>query len=372
MRRPRIARCRALLGLVIGFLATGVTGCASYSEAIAVNPVEGTVDWFVREKRDDACVALSVERDGRCRLSAHNCTEHSIFRIASVSKLMLYLLVLELQEERVIDLEAPVTRYYKGRLADEYQGVSLRDLLENRSGLPREFLFGWNPVDLIEAANCGFWGTDIYRTFGERESFENCLNAWYVRRMVRARERQYSNVGFALLMMAITDHLSLSIDELVKTRLVDKYGLVDTSFDPTGEMAQRYTRACAGSLPWLKGRGESVPDHRLGEVARDTGGIRSSAADVRRIGAVYWSMIDALCTASLVDKELVGALEVKVLSSGRRILYRQGMIYGGASFVGFDPEDHRLVIILRNVTSWPSDEGFDLMDRLAAAESPGR
>lgn len=365
---PRISRFGAILLILIVLVTICVTGCYGFRDAIVTNPIDGTVDWFVCEKRDDACIAACVERDGRLMRAAHNCDEHSIFRIASVSKLMFVLIIRELSDERAIDLEAPITQYYKGYLAEEYRQVALRDLLENRSGLPREFLFGWNPMDLIEVANCGFWGTDIYRTFGERENFEKCLNSWYVRWMIRHRETQYSNVGFALLMMAITDHLGIPIDELVRTRIIDKYGLVDTSFDPQGEMSQRYTRACAGSVPWLKFRGESVPDHRLGEVARATGGIRSSLADVVDIGNAFWPMLENLRLSELNDDEIIGVLKVKVLPCGRRILYRQGMIYGGASFVGFDLQDHRMVVILRNVTSWPSDEGFYLMDRLAVKE----
>ena len=52
-----------------------------------------------------------------------------------------------------------------------------------------------------------------------------------------------------------------------------------------------------------------------------------------------------------------------VLPSGRRIVYRAGMIYGGASFVGYDPSTRTLVVILRNVTSWPDQRGFDVMER---------
>ena len=48
---------------------------------------------------------------------------------------------------------------------------------------------------------------------------------------------------------------------------------------------------------------------------------------------------------------------------GRRILYRFGMIYGGGSFVAFDPASRRFLVILRNVTSWPAAEDFDLSSR---------
>ena len=46
------------------------------------------------------------------------------------------------------------------------------------------------------------------------------------------------------------------------------------------------------------------------------------------------------------------------------LLNHSGMIYGGASFVGFDPETRTIVVILRNVTSWPDKRGFAVMEKL--------
>jgi hypothetical protein len=40
------------------------------------------------------------------------------------------------------------------------------------------------------------------------------------------------------------------------------------------------------------------------------------------------------------------------------------MIYGGASFTAYDPSARTLVVILRNVTSWPDKRGFEVMERL--------
>ena len=46
------------------------------------------------------------------------------------------------------------------------------------------------------------------------------------------------------------------------------------------------------------------------------------------------------------------------------LLNHSGMIYGGASFVGFDPKTRTIVVILRNVTSWPDKRGFAVMERI--------
>ena len=46
-----------------------------------------------------------------------------------------------------------------------------------------------------------------------------------------------------------------------------------------------------------------------------------------------------------------------------KVLYRFGMIYGGNSFLAIDLQPHHFLAILRNVTSWPASEDFDLAAR---------
>ena len=86
--------------------------------------------------------------------------------------------------------------------------------------------------------------------------------------------------------------------------------------------------------------------------------------------STYWVILDEQLRQRSIDAfeddAVFGLLRVKKLSSGRRVLYRAGMIYGGASFVGFDPQSRAIVVILRNVTSWPDDCGFAVMERLSA------
>ena len=97
----------------------------------------------------------------------------------------------------------------------------------------------------------------------------------------------------------------------------------------------------------------------------------SSAADCARFFASQWPYVDSLLAerplAARDDDDVCGLLRVKVLPSGLRILYRFGMIYGGASYVAYEPQSRTIVLILRNVTSWPAAEDFDFTDGLLSA-----
>ena len=62
-------------------------------------------------------------------------------------------------------------------------------------------------------------------------------------------------------------------------------------------------------------------------------------------------------------------LSLSKLPSGRTIDYRFGMIYGGETFFCRDRFTGGQLVILRNVTSWPAAEDFEMSDRLFSRNS---
>ena len=361
---------------VLALLLAG-SGCRTIDDRLAeaASPQEiaqATADYYVADAQDESCAVAVVTPEGTTFACAGAATAHTLFRIASLSKVFLHPVLLNLHAEGRLNLDRPVTAYAKLDLPPEYGAVTLRDLLLNRSGLPREFILRWEPFDMLVAFSCGFFGTHIYAAFDTRERFARMAWRPWWRHAVRARREIYSNVGFGLLGMAVEDALGKPLEAVLRDELTGPRHLADTTYEPTGDQTNRLTRACAGHLPWLVRRRQEVPDHRLGDALRATGGLFSSAADCAALFASYWPLIDAQLRereiASCPDEAVFGLLRVHVQPSGRRVLYRAGMIYGGASFVGFDPGTRTVVVILRNVTSWPDKRGFAVMEALRARQ----
>ena len=361
----------------IGHLALLVicatAGCRTIDDRLAdaTTPrdiAQAVADYYVQDADDESCSVAIVQSNHVVFASAGSADEHALFRIASLSKLFLHPVLLKLHDEGRINLDRPVSSASKLDLPPEYGCITLRDLLLNRSGLPREFIVRWEPFDMLAAFSCGFFGTHIYSAFDTRESFAKMTWRPWWRHAVKARRELYSNMGFGLLGTAVEDELGMTLEEILRQELTTPLDLADTAYDPQGEQTNRLTRACAGHLPWLIRRRHDVPDHRLGDALRATGGLFSSAADCAKVFSSYWPVIDEQMRerdiSAYADDAVFGLLRVKTLSSGHRVLYRSGMIYGGASFVGFDPETRTIVVILRNVTSWPDKRGFAVMERI--------
>lgn len=248
---------------------------------------QAVADYYVHDAEDESCAVAIVSPTGTVFAQAGAATEHSLSRIASLSKFFLHPVLLKLHAQGRLNLDQPVTSCSKLDLPPEYGRITLRDLLLNRSGLPREFIVRWEPLDTWTAFSCGFFGTDIYAAFETRDDF--------------------------------------------------------------ARMAWR---------PWWR------------HAVRATGGLFSSAADCATLFSSYWAVVDEQLKErdvnAYADEAVFGLLRVKVLSDGSRVLYRAGMIYGGASFVGFDLRTRTVVVILRNVTSWPDRRGFAVLEALRA------
>ena len=348
-------------------------GSAATPQAV----VQAAADYYVKDRGDASAYVIARYADGsvfeagagRARKGDKAPpTDRTIYRLASLSKLLEQPVFLKLHREGRINLDSCVTNYATAKLPPEFGEVTLRDLLDNRSGLPREFLDWWDvPVIL----GSGFFGTDIYCQFETREAVARELWRPKWRAAVRRHEPQYSNVGFGLLGSLVEDATRQTLPELVESELAGRYGLVDTSYEPVGDQTNRLADACAGDLPYLYHKGWRVPDHRLGTGLRATGGLFSTPHDCLRVLGRYWELFDAYSKirplAEAKDADVYCLCRVKIFDDGRRVLYRLGMIYGGATFVGFDVDTRAVVLVFRNATDWPDEpQDFALLSRLSS------
>ncbi len=326
-------------------LASG--GCATMPRLDSPEPEAEIRRFYVDEVGDSSCSVVLI-RDGRSSFAGD---PRTIYRIGSLTKLFVAEAVERLAAKGVIDLDAPVTRHSRYALAPEYGSITLRELMEHRSGLPKDFLNPWNPLAWHVALMSGLVGSHIYAGFDSRADFEQAANRSRTLSFLSERRPQYSNVGFALLVTAVEDATGRGIGDILRTEVTGPMGLADTAFDLSEEQQKRLAPPCAGKLPWLVRRGKKVPAHRLGPALVGMGGLHSTAADCAKF-------------LSLCDVMKPGRLRARRLDSGRWIDYRFGMIYGGESFLCRDRATGDILVILRNVTSWPAAEDLELAGRL--------
>lgn len=333
--------------LAIAFGVFALAGCTTWPTFDSSDPAEEIRRFYVEQVGDPSC-SVAIVHEGTAVFAGD---PHTLYRVGSLTKLFVVEALERLAAKGVIDLDVPVTRYSKYALSAEYEKVTLRDLMFHRSGLPMDFLNPWNPLAWHRAFMSGLFGAHIYAAFDARDDFAEACNFARTRAFLADRRPHYSNVGFALLVSAVEDATGRSIEAILRDEVTGPLGLNDTAFVPDAGQAARCAQPSAGKLPWLVRRGRPVAAHPLGPALMGMGGLYSSAADC----AKAFSQRGFLRSSSL---------SVRKLPSGRTIDYRFGMIYGGESFLCRERETGDILLVLRNVTSWPAAEDFEMADRL--------
>ena len=145
----------------------------------------------------------------------HLTPEH-VFHFASVSKPFVATAIMQLVEQGMLDLDAPVTQYLPYfRLADErFRDITIRQMLNHTSGMPDVRDYEWDTPQTDEGA-------------AER----------YVRQMVSEELLwapgdgwRYSNMAFDALGDVIAKVSGTSFEEFVRANILEPLGMDRSSF----------------------------------------------------------------------------------------------------------------------------------------------
>lgn len=194
-----------------------------------------------------AGMAVAVVRDGVPRwFHGHGFADvatgspvgpDTIFRIASITKTMTAIAVLQLWERRILDLDAPAGEYLRSYAlvpaSPDFRLATLRDLLTHTAGVravrtPADFArpaLGWGAPAGHRLPTLG----EYYRG-GLRLGFEPG-SRW-----------AYSNHGFATLGQIVTDVTGIPLDRYLRDEVFRPLGMADTGFVSGESQSARLAR----------------------------------------------------------------------------------------------------------------------------------
>ena len=300
-----------------------------------------------------ACGCVAMRRDAIEVADIDGSGDHRIFRLGALTQIMMEPVLWRLEDSKIVNFDLPVTKCLNDYLPPEFEQITLRQLHEGATSLPKTLRDPWCLADLVSVGASEWAGFDVPQKFASRREFVQGLWDARVRVALKRDAPGRSEVGYALLLMAVTDVTGRSLEDLCRDYLVEPYGLRDTTFAMSQGLATRLAEPHQALLPWLFFM--PAPDVlRIDDAARCAGGLFSSAYDVLRVCYVVLPHIDRM--RHLLDEH--------ELPCGRRVLCRTGAGGGCTAFVGFDPKDRRAALLLRNEVGSPLPDGLDMMERL--------
>lgn len=251
------------------------------------------------------------------------------FRLASVSKPLTALAVMQLAADGKIDLGASICAYLTGCPA-AWQPVSVRNLLNHSSGIPNYTDFASFPA--VEQQPVGVEQLiarfrDLPLGFAPGSGY------------------QYCNSNYVLLGRIIEGVSGKAYPDYMRERIFGPLGMADSGYDSGDGAALNGTRGYVGV-------GEpAIPLDTSNLFA--AGGLYSSAEDLYRLA-------QALDAGTLIAPELAAQMYAPLYYGygygwkieqrhGRRVIYHPGYMSGAATYLGRYPEDGLSVVLLSNL-----------------------
>ena len=210
----------------------------------------------------------------------------TVFDLASLTKPVTAVAIMQLVEAGRIELDASVGAYLPEFAASRYRDATVRHLLLHKSGLPaanslRQYRNGKILLDEVAALR------PVHRV---------------------GRKRLYSDLSYILLGEIVERVSGRPLHEFMGERIFTPLGMTETGFVPSEILARRAATTEKRAGEWLRGEVHDPRAHAMGGIAGHAG-LFSTAADMTRFvrmllnrGALDGKrVLSARSTLALVD-----------------------------------------------------------------------
>ncbi len=300
-----------------------------------------------------------VDADGHARFAAAGerapgvrLDADSVFEIGSLTKVFTSSALAAMVVSGEVTLDEPVADLLPGiRLPQRGGPITLRHLATHTSGLPA-MPDNFKPND--PANPYADYHTDALYRF---------LSRYSLTRDVGTRE-EYSNLGAALLGLALSRKAGVDYETLLRTRVLAPLGMHDSATTLTPALRARLA-------PGHDDDGTVVANWTFDALA-GAGALKSTASDVVRFLAAHLDPASAPLGKTLAlthgDPNKDG-LDLTRLAWDRRrtpgghvVLWHNGGTGGYRAWAGLDPDRHLAVVVLTNSDVGVDEIGFHLLD----------
>lgn len=274
-------------------------------------------------------------------------TEHSVYRVGSVSKLFTDVAVMQLVEQGELSLDAPVTDVlpdFQPGQADDDIPITLRMLMSHRSGLVREPPAG----NYFDADGTGLDATVLSLN---RTTLTYPAN----------RRTKYSNAGIAVVGQVLAKKKANGFGECIRDAILSPLQMGQSDFEFSDSVRKDY---CTPWMWTLDGRRFVAPNFELGMAP--AGNLYSSVTDLAKFAicilndgrlpngeALIRPETLELMTTPQSDesgKALPFGIGFAVSSlEGHRRIGHDGAIYGCSTQLAILPDDGLAVVVVSSL-----------------------
>ena len=278
--------------------------------------------------------------------------EGSVFEWGSITKTFVGLLLAQMALARELALDEPVEAALGQRLRDDKDApLTWADLATHRSGLPRL------PANLFPRDR-----RDPYADYGA-DAMLAFLASWRPT-VSRTTRWEYSNLGFGLLGHALARRARMSLDELLRQRVLDPLGLPQARLALSGQ-------ALAPLLTGHDAKRDPVPRWRF-DVMAGAGALVGPAPALLRYGQAAAGLVDTPLRPAFdlamqpraegQGRTRMGLAWMLAPLRGQTVATHDGSTFGFSSSLWVDAAARRTALVLANAQVPVGDLALHLLE----------
>ena len=268
----------------------------------------------------------------------------TIFEIGSITKTFTSLLYLDMVRRGELEKDAPISRYLPANIeVPAYDGreITLMNLAAQDSGLP------FNADNHVP--NAGIEGLNAYTA----DDLYVFLSKYHLTQMP-GNKFQYSNIGMALLGHIMERQSGVDYESLVVDRICGPLNMHDTRITLTPGQRSRLATGHGAD-------GEPAPYYNF-QVMQPAGSFHSTAYDLLKYLSAQLGLTETGLTPVIMQSHMIlhesdpyfGDSAIPWVNRGvyvpvgSRLLGHAGGTAGQSTFIGFDLQKKRGVVVLTN------------------------
>jgi D-alanyl-D-alanine-carboxypeptidase/D-alanyl-D-alanine-endopeptidase len=317
--------------------------------AMSDNDLKAALSQRFEGDRTGACVAAGVIDNGTVSTayvcadpkSARPYDEHTAFEIGSVTKTMTAALLAGLIAAHDIALDDPIAKLLPpGTSVPSFNGhdITIGQIVTHTSGIPAD-IAGYHPQDI----------RNPYASATERDLLDTLATTRLTREP--GSKWEYSNPAMIVLSYALAKRAGKDYETLLRERLLGPLGMNETYVamrPPQVHPAQGHYPNGEPAIPW-----DFHPD------MAGVGGVRATLSDMLRYMEGELGTRDCAITPALaltqqevahVDGHRMGMNWILLVMNGHTIAFHDGGTGGYTSFVAFDRDAKRAVVLLSDTS----------------------
>ena len=269
-------------------------------------------------------------------------TEKTLFEYGSITKVLTANILMQLVDEGDLQLNDSLNKFLPENIQDQqWETVTLLDLATHTAGIP-------NSPPSLSSVQLDKRGIDPFADYDEARLYQDVKDT-----KVRSIGKwEYSNYGYALLGLVLSQQTNMDYAELVKQRIFDPLEMKDATIDnwSSNNIASPLNSSGGSSNYWNFKAFASAGAFR-GNILDGISFLKASVSACQNNNTIARSNCQTQQSTNIqtYNNSEMGLGWNRTLKNGEITIWKNGMTGGYSTFIGFNPEKHIGIILLSNV-----------------------